>query len=101
MEVGILIGFWGFVWVRCLCAAGEAFDFLPTWLMPLAQAGSLGEDWGEKVYKAAVGCPKCHAGQVAFWSAFIAERSLETSFGVFVVAIVVAHFLDLAHNKMA
>lgn len=96
MSDGILIGLWGFVWVRLLCQPGEVFDFVPGWFMGLAGRG----DWGEKAYKALCGCSKCHAGQIAFWSAFVCDRDVFEAFTVFVLAVFVAWFLERLQAKM-
>lgn len=96
MITGFLIGLWGFVWVRLLCTPGEVCDFVPRWAMPLAD----GSDLGEKAYKAICGCAKCHAGQVAFWSAFLCDRDIFEAFTVFVTAVASAFFLERLEAKL-
>lgn len=113
MSDGILIGLWGFVWVRLLCQPGEVFDFVPGWAYGVVQriAENDGDgrtkayttwqdDLAEKAYKALCGCAKCHAGQVAFWSAFVCDRDVFEAFTVFVVAVFIAWFLERLQAKM-
>jgi hypothetical protein len=90
LVFGVLYGFGCFVSrARCstLCRAGS-------W----AWQGR--GDWGEKAYKALCGCAKCHAGQIAFWSAFVCDRDVFEAFTVFVLAVFVAWFLERLQAKM-
>jgi len=98
METGFLIGLWGFVWVRLLCQPGEVFDFVAKWVYE--QTATHDSQWAEKAYKAICGCAKCHAGQVAFWSAFLTPRGIGESFAVFVFAVATAHFLEKLNDRM-
>lgn len=62
------IGLWAWLFCRPLSDAGQVFGWLKNWLYVKVMVKSrLSAEFGEAVMKVLIDCPKCHAGQIAFW----------------------------------
>ena len=65
MITALYISLWAYLFCVPLSEPGQVFGW-PKWLLYKA----IGPDKGEArelLYSALIGCPKCHAGQVALW----------------------------------
>ena len=101
MEVPVLIALWAFVWVEILTKPGEIFAAVPVFLSRFIHGDCDGPDWMRcQAFKAAVGCAKCHAGQVAFWWTICHAESLQTIFAVTVLSIFIAEFLTTIYHRL-
>jgi len=64
----VWIGLWAWLFCGPLSQAGEAFGWLSNWLYVNVKVNSrLSEAASDAWMKVLIDCPKCHAGQIAFW----------------------------------
>lgn len=62
------IGLWAWLFCRPLSEPGQVFGWLGNWLYAVVvDNASLSENVSHPIYKVLIDCPKCHAGQIAFW----------------------------------
>lgn len=68
MMTPLWIGLWAWLFCRPLSEPGEVFGWLANWLyVNIMVKSRLSQSTGEMVMKILIDCPKCHAGQIAFW----------------------------------
>lgn len=64
----IWIALWAWLFCGPLSEPGQVFGWLGNWIYTTVKVKSpLNESLSDAVYKVLIGCPKCHAGQIAFW----------------------------------
>ena len=62
------IGLWAWLFCRPLSEPGQVFGWLANWLYANLKIKSrLTEQAADALMKILIDCPKCHAGQIAFW----------------------------------
>lgn len=83
ITIGVIIGLWAFLWCSELTMPGEVFSFVRRWMNGLKN---------ESLRKILIDCPKCHAGQLAFWW-FFANDINHLFIGV-TMAIFTAYLLE-------
>ncbi len=90
MTTAIFIGLWAYLFCMVLSEPGEVFGWLKNWIDKMCP------EW---LYKPLIGCPKCHAGQVAFWfQAWNLWQNSEFSLPFVLVAIATAYALQTWHK---
>lgn len=81
MIDAVYIGLWAWLFCGPLSEGGEVFGGLRRMLSRLPE-------WA---FKPLIGCPKCHAGQLAFWwQAYEATHGRSFDFRFIIVAIMTA-----------
>jgi hypothetical protein len=65
LITAIIIGLWAWLWAYVLRQPGEIFAPIDAALQSILHPER--EGWRMTLYKPLMGCPKCHAGQVALW----------------------------------
>lgn len=56
--LSIVIGIWAYLWCSQLTMQGQIFCFVRRWMKSIES---------ESIRNPLIDCPKCHAGQLAFW----------------------------------
>jgi hypothetical protein len=89
----IVIGLWAWLWAYVLRQPGEifaSFDALAQRILHPEREG-----WRLAIYKPLIGCPKCHAGQVALWWQIYDLCTVHTfSLPFIIIAVAVAAILE-------
>lgn len=68
MIDSLWIGLWSWLFCRPLSEPGQVFGWLANWLYVKIKVNSrLSDDASDALMKILIDCPKCHAGQIAFW----------------------------------
>ena len=74
MLAPLWIGLWAWLFCRPLSDPGQIFGWLKDWLyVKLIVKSRLPIRSAEAVMKVLIDCPKCHAGQIAFWWQVVAH----------------------------
>ena len=64
----LFIGLWAWLFCGPLSEPGQIFGWLSNLLYTRVKVKSpLNEQLSEMAYNVLINCPKCHAGQIAFW----------------------------------
>lgn len=86
MHPALYISLWAYLFCMPLSQPNEVFGWLKDWIQRTCP------DW---LYKPLIGCPKCHAGQVAlWWQVFCAVNYGEFSLPFILVAIAGAYAMQ-------
>lgn len=99
MITPLWIGLWAWLFCRPLSESGEVFGWLKNWLyVTIIVKSRFSVNTGEALVKVLIDCPKCHAGQIAFWwQVIVCFRTGHFSIPFILVSVFVAMcFTDLA-----
>ena len=101
---GLVFGVHAFNFCALLTDPGNIFDWWPRFVSRLLYGqpyAAVGTDWKGKISRVLWACPKCHAGQWAFWSYLLTHRhhyDFMAHLTVFAVAVFVAHHLTVRYS---
>lgn len=91
MTNALYIALWSYLFCMPLSEPGQVFGLAKDLFSKIFQT----PEW---VYKILIGCPKCHAGQVAlWWQVFCVYKTGEFSLPFILVAIAGAYALQTWH----
>jgi hypothetical protein len=76
----LTVACWGCVWCLVLTREGGPFVFLRLWVIRALRMDRTQSEWRMGLYKILLGCPACHAGQVALWWMLIAGAKPPTTY---------------------
>lgn len=90
MQTALYISLWAYLFCSVLSQPGEAFGWLAKWMHRACP------EW---LYKPLIGCPKCHAGQIALWfQVWNLYKNGEFSLPFILIAIAGAYALQTWHQ---
>lgn len=106
MQTALYISLWAYLFCMPLSEPGQVFGWLKKWLYWLTLSiGGIGTHKGRAriipdwLYKMLIDCPKCHAGQVAFWwQVWSVTRGGDFDIPFILIAIGGAYFLQTWHQ---
>lgn len=97
LETALYISLWAYLYTMPLSEPGQVFGWLRSLLFKWIDPNK--EGFREALFKALIGCAKCHAGQVAFWwqvFCFCEQRTFSMPF--ILIAIAGAYALQTWHQ---
>jgi len=106
MIAALYISLWAYLFCVPLSEPGQVFGWLKSWLHWLTlSVGGIGSIKGRAriipnwLYNALIGCPKCHAGQVALWyQVWEVSHGRDFSIPFILIAIAGAYALTTWHQ---
>ena len=97
MQTALLISLWAYLFCMPLSEPGQAFGWVKGGLYLIIHPE--GGIFRQMLYSALIDCPKCHAGQIAFWfQVWNLYKHGEFSLPFILIAIAGAYALQTWHQ---
>ena len=97
MQTALYISLWAYLFCMPLSEPGQVFGWERKWLYKTLNPDK--SELGQAAFMALIGCPKCHAGQIALWfQVWNLYKNGEFSLPFILVAIAGAYALQTWHQ---